>query len=170
MRIGPYRKGYARQHNPEPKTHVVVLQPQREVAVEGATRDHCKNVKGRVYPRSTIAERDKHLLAVPTSKKGPQNPPPPTPRIHWNTNITEQSTHTPGEYLIDLDVGVSHRHELNLDLANDALSDEGSKVPEKYVVLVLRNAVVHLDGEVVDVRSLPDGNVQLEQPVEDQVD
>lgn len=74
--------------------------------------------------------------------------PLPTPRIHWNANIPyrgrEQSTHTPGEYLIDLDVRVSHRHELNLDLANDALSDEGSKVAEKYVVLVLRNAVVPL--------------------------
>lgn len=34
MRIGPYRKGYARQHNIlKQKTHVVVLQPQREVEV-----------------------------------------------------------------------------------------------------------------------------------------
>lgn len=68
--------------------------------------------------------------------------------------------------MVDLDVGVPHGHELDLHLANDALNDERPEVAEQYVILILRHAVVHLDREVLDVRSCPDGNVHLEQPME----
>lgn len=62
-----------------------------------------------------------------------------------------------------------HRHELHLHLANDALGDEGPEVADHYVVLVFRHTVVNLDREAIDVWSLPDRNVHLEQPMEDPV-
>lgn len=80
-----------------------------------------------------------------------------------------QATHTPRENLVDLDMGVPYRHELDLHLANDVLGNEGPKVAEEDVVLVLRHAVVNLEREVTDVRSRPGRNVQLEQTMEDPV-
>lgn len=77
--------------------------------------------------------------------------------------------HLPGENLIDLDVGVSHRHELQFHLANDTLGNEGSEEAQDDVVLVFRHTVVNLDREVTNVRSLPDRNVHVEQPMKDPV-
>lgn len=44
------------------------------------------------------------------------------PRTHPGTRIS------PGKPLIDLDVSVTNRHELDRDAANDAASDEGTEV------------------------------------------
>lgn len=41
-------------------------------------------------------------------------------------------------------MSVTNRHELKVDAANDAPSDEGPEVAEKDVVFVLGNAVVDL--------------------------
>lgn len=80
-----------------------------------------------------------------------------------------RSVHIPREDLIDLDVRVTNRHELDLHLSNDTLGNEGPKVAEQYVVLVLGYAVVDLDREVTYVWSRPGRNVQLEQPMQDLV-
>lgn len=71
--------------------------------------------------------------------------------------------------MVDLYVRMPHRHEQQLHHANDVAGNEGPEEADHYVVLVFRHTVVNLDCEMVDVCSLPDRNVHLEQPMEDPV-
>jgi len=66
-------------------------------------------------------------------------------------------------------VGVAHKHELNLDAPDNTPTNEGPEVPDEGVVLVLRYAVVHLAGQMLDVRLCPLGDVFFEQAAQSEV-
>ena len=69
---------------------------------------------------------------------------------------------SPGKRLIYLNMSMAHMHELNGDAANDTPTDEGSEVAQENMVFVFRDAVVHLDRQVMDERLLPDRDVLQE--------
>ena len=81
-------------------------------------------------------------------------------RTHQGTRIS------PGKRLIDLNMGMTHRHELNGDAADDSTTNKGSEVADEDVILVLGAAVVHLTGDMIDERLRPGRDVLLEQSVE----
>ena len=81
-------------------------------------------------------------------------------RTHQGTRIS------PGKRLIDLNMGMTHRHELNGDAADDSPTNEGPKVVDEDVIFVLGAAVVHLTGHMIDERLRPGRDVLLEQSVE----
>ena len=67
-------------------------------------------------------------------------------RTHQGTRIS------PGKRLIDLNMGMTHRHELNGDAADDSTTNKGPEVADEDVILVLGAAVVHLTGDMIDER------------------
>ena len=81
-------------------------------------------------------------------------------RTHQGTRIS------PGKRLIDLNMGMTHRHELNGDAADDSTTNKGPEVADEDVILVLGAAVVHLTGDMIDERLRPGRDVLLEQSVE----
>ena len=81
-------------------------------------------------------------------------------RTHPGTRIS------PGKHLIDLDMGMTHRHELNRDAAEDSPTSEGPEVADEDVIFVLGAAVFHLTGHMIDKRLHPSRDVFLEQSVE----
>ena len=76
-------------------------------------------------------------------------------RTHPVTRISH------GKRLIDLNMGVTHRHELNRDAPDDSPTNEGPEVAEEDVIFVLGVAVVHLTGQVIDERLRPGRDVLL---------
>ena len=81
-------------------------------------------------------------------------------RTHQGTRIS------PGKRLIDLNMGMTHRHELNGDAADECPTNEGPKVADEDVTFVLGAAVVHLTGHMIDERLRPGRDVLLEQSVD----
>ena len=69
---------------------------------------------------------------------------------------------SPGQRLIDLNMRVTHRHELNRDAADDFPTNEGPEGADEDVIFVLGVAVVHLTGHVIDERLRPGRDVLLE--------
>ena len=67
-------------------------------------------------------------------------------RTHQGTRIS------PGKRLIDLNMGMTHRHELNGDAADDSPTNEGPEVADEDAIFVLGAAVVHLTGHMIDER------------------
>ena len=66
---------------------------------------------------------------------------------------THQGTHiSPGKRLIGLNMGMTHRHELNGDVADDSPTNEGPEVADEDVIFVLGSAAVHLTGHMIDER------------------
>ena len=63
-------------------------------------------------------------------------------------------------------MGVTHRHELNRDAADDSPANEGPEVADEDVLFVLRAAGVHLTGHVIDERLPPGRDVLLQQSVQ----
>ena len=84
-------------------------------------------------------------------------------RTHPGTRIS------PGKRLIDLNMGITHRHELNCDAADDSPTYEGPKVADEDVSFVLGAAVVHLTGHMIVERLCPGRDVLVEQSVEGMV-
>ena len=64
--------------------------------------------------------------------------------------------------MVDLDVGVPHHHEIDFHTANDAPADKRAQVPDKDVILVLSDAVVYLQEQLLDVGVAAVVNVGLE--------
>ena len=81
-------------------------------------------------------------------------------RTHPGTRIS------PGKHLIDLNMGMTHRHELNRDAADDSPTNEGPEVADEDVIFVLGAAVVHLTGHMIDEWLHPGRDMLLEQSVE----
>ena len=81
-------------------------------------------------------------------------------RTHQGTRIS------PGKRLIDLNMGMTHRHEVNGDVADDSPTNEGPEVADEDVMFILGAAVVQLTGHMIDERLRPARGVLLEQSVE----
>ena len=78
-------------------------------------------------------------------------------RTHQGTRIS------PGKRLIDLNMSMTHKHELNGEAADDSPTNEGPEVADEDVISVLGAAVVSLTGHMIDERLRPGRDVLLEQ-------
>ena len=65
---------------------------------------------------------------------------------------------------------VPHHHEIDFHTTNDAPADKRAQVPDKDVILVLSDAVVYLQGQLLDVGVAAVVNVGLEDRGEGVVD
>ena len=81
-------------------------------------------------------------------------------RTHPGTRIS------PGKRLIDLNMGMTHRHELNRDAAENSPTSEGPEVADEDVIFVLGAAVFHLTGHMIDERLHPGRDLFLERVVQ----
>ena len=78
---------------------------------------------------------------------------------------------SPGEKLVDLDVGMAHHHEVDLHIFNNLHRYQHGQESKNKVVLVLPHAIVHLDVEVLDPHHVPIHGVAFaKQPREDTMD